>query len=80
VLNVVPPQRAGDIAVRLGLKSTSTQRWAGVNWLTLESVTAAPGVHVLGDAIFPGADLMPKSGHMANQHAKVAAAAIDPTC
>jgi len=30
---------------------------------------------VLGDAIFP-APTMPKSGHMANQHAKVAAAAI----
>jgi sulfide dehydrogenase [flavocytochrome c] flavoprotein subunit len=37
--------------------------------------TAAPGVHVLGDATFP-APLMPKSGHMANQHAKVAAAAV----
>jgi sulfite dehydrogenase len=34
-----------------------------------------PGVHVIGDAIFP-APTMPKSGHMANQHAKVAAAAI----
>ena len=34
-----------------------------------------PGVHVLGDATFP-APLMPKSGHMANQHAKVAAAAV----
>jgi sulfide dehydrogenase [flavocytochrome c] flavoprotein chain len=30
---------------------------------------------VLGDATFPGPG-MPKSGHMANQHAKVAAAAI----
>jgi hypothetical protein len=49
-------------------------RWVGVNWLTMES-TAAPGIHVLGDATFP-APLMPKSGHMANQHAKVAAAAI----
>jgi sulfite dehydrogenase len=49
-------------------------RWVGVNWLTMES-TAAPGVHVLGDATF-SAPAMPKSGHMANQHAKVAAAAI----
>jgi sulfite dehydrogenase len=32
-------------------------------------------VHVLGDATFC-APAMPKSGHMANQHAKVAAAAI----
>jgi sulfite dehydrogenase len=45
-----------------------------VNWLTMES-TAVPGVHVLGDATF-SAPLMPKSGHMANQHAKVAAAAV----
>jgi len=35
----------------------------------------AKGIHVLGDAI-QVAPLMPKSGHMANQHAKVAAAAI----
>jgi sulfite dehydrogenase len=73
VLNVVPPQRAGDIAVAAGLVNVN-KRWVGMNWLTMES-TAAPGVHVLGDATFP-APAMPKSGHMANQHAKVAAAAI----
>ncbi len=73
VLNVVPPQRAGDIARTAGLLNMNN-RWAGVNWLTMES-TAVPGVHVLGDATF-SAPLMPKSGHMANQHAKVAAAAI----
>ena len=73
VLNVIPPQRAGDIAAKAGLVNMNN-RWVGVNWLTMES-TAAPGIHVLGDATFP-APLMPKSGHMANQHAKVAAAAI----
>jgi sulfide dehydrogenase [flavocytochrome c] flavoprotein chain len=73
VLNVVPPQRAGDLARTAGLVNINN-RWAGVNWQTMES-TALPGVHVLGDATFP-APLMPKSGHMANQHAKVAAAAI----
>jgi len=73
VLNVIPPQRAGDIARTAGLLNMNN-RWVGVNWLTMES-TAAPGVHVLGDATF-SAPLMPKSGHMANQHAKVAAAAI----
>jgi sulfite dehydrogenase len=73
VLNVVPPQRAGDIAKSTGLINVN-QRWSGVNWLTMES-TAVAGVHVLGDATFPGPG-MPKSGHMANQHAKVAAAAI----
>jgi sulfite dehydrogenase len=73
VLNVVPPQRAADLARTAGLVNINN-RWAGVNWLTMES-TVAPGVHVLGDATFP-APLMPKSGHMANQHAKVAAAAV----
>jgi len=73
VLNVIPPQRAGDLARSAGLINVNN-RWAGVDWLTMES-TAVKGVHVLGDATFP-APLMPKSGHMANQHAKVAAAAI----
>jgi len=73
VLNVIPPQRAGNIARTAGLLNMNN-RWVGVNWLTMES-TAAPGVHVLGDATF-SAPAMPKSGHMANQHAKVAAAAI----
>ena len=73
VLNVIPPQRAGDLARTSGLVNVNN-RWAGVDWLTLES-TAVKGVHVLGDATF-SAPAMPKSGHMANQHAKVAAAAI----
>jgi sulfide dehydrogenase [flavocytochrome c] flavoprotein subunit len=73
VLNVVPPQRAGDIARQAGLVNVNN-RWVGVNWLTMES-TAVPGIHVLGDATFPGPG-MPKSGHMANQHGKVCAAAI----
>ena len=42
--------------------------------MTLESVKV-PNVHVLGDSTLsaPG---MPKSGHMANQHGKAAAAAV----
>ncbi|MCE9639891.1 MAG: NAD(P)/FAD-dependent oxidoreductase [Betaproteobacteria bacterium] len=73
VLNVVPPHRAGNIAQSTGL-ITANNRWCGVNWLTMESVKV-PGVHVLGDATL-SAQLMPKSGHMANQHAKVCAAAV----
>ncbi|HLL18745.1 MAG TPA: NAD(P)/FAD-dependent oxidoreductase [Rubrivivax sp.] len=73
VLNVIPPQRGADIARSAGLLNTNN-RWVGVDWLTMEA-TAAPGIHVLGDATF-SAPAMPKSGHMANQHAKVAAAAI----
>ena len=73
VLNVVPPHRAGDVATRSGIKLIN-DRWVDIDWLSMES-TSTPGVHVLGDAIFP-APTMPKSGHMANQHGKLAAAAI----
>jgi len=73
LLNVLPPQRAGQIAVQTGL-ANSNARWVGVNYLTFES-TAAKDVHVIGDSIQLAAG-MPKSGHMANSHAKVAAAAI----
>ena len=73
VLNVIPPQRAGNISTQSGLKLINN-RWVDINWLTMES-TNTPGVHVLGDAVFP-APTMPKSGHMANQHGKLAAAAI----
>ena len=73
VLNILPTMSAGEIAVKSGL-ANSNGRWVNVNFLNFES-TARKDVHVLGDAI-QVAPLMPKSGHMANQHAKVAAAAI----
>ncbi len=73
VLNVLPPMRAGNIAQQAGL-ITANNRWCGVDWLSMESL-ARPGIHVLGDATL-SAPAMPKSGHMANQHGKVAAAAI----
>jgi len=74
VLNVLPAMRAGAIAVQTGLNNLGSNRWCGVNYLNFES-TVAKDVHVLGDSIqiAPG---MPKSGHMANSHGKVAAAAI----
>jgi sulfide dehydrogenase [flavocytochrome c] flavoprotein subunit len=73
VLNVLPPMRAGAIAVSTGL-ANSNARWCNVNWLNFES-TSARHIHVIGDSI-QIASLMPKSGHMANSHAKVVAAAI----
>jgi len=73
VLNLIPPQRAADIARDAGL-ITANNRWCEIDWLTTESVKVK-NVHVLGDATL-SAPLMPKSGHMANQHAKAAAAAI----
>ena len=73
VLNVVPPQRAGAIARELGM-ANANNRFCQIDFRTFES-TAQPNIHVLGDAIQPG-PAMPKSGHMANQHGKVAANAI----
>jgi NADPH-dependent 2,4-dienoyl-CoA reductase/sulfur reductase-like enzyme len=73
VLNVIPPQRAGAIAAQAGV-ITANNRWCEVDFLSFESIKV-PKVHVVGDAI-QIAPAMPKSGHMANQHGKVAAAAI----
>ena len=73
VLNVLPPQRAGNIARDAGV-ITANNRWCEVDFLTFESIRVKNG-HVLGDAI-QIAPAMPKSGHMANQHAKVCAAAV----
>ena len=74
VINALPAMRAGKIAQQTGLVNMANNRWCGVNYLTFES-TAAKDVFVIGDSI-QIAQLMPKSGHMANNHAKVAAAAI----
>jgi sulfite dehydrogenase len=73
VLNVVPPQRAADIARKSGL-ITHNNRWCDVDWRTLES-KAVKNIHILGDATLsaPG---MPKSGHMANAQGKICAAAL----
>ena len=73
VLNVVPPHKAGLFAERAGL-ITANNRWCGIDWLTGESL-AQKNIHVLGDATLsaPG---MPKSASMANQQAKVCAAAV----
>ncbi len=73
VLNVIPAMKAGGIARSAGLANVNN-RWCDVDFLTYES-KVMPGVHVLGDSIAatPG---MPKSGFMANQHAKTCAAAI----
>ena len=73
VLNVLPTMGAASLVVDAGL-ATVNKRWAPVKFLNFES-TQAKDVHIIGDSIqvAPG---MPKSGHMANQHAKVTAAAI----
>ncbi len=73
VLNVLPNMSAGGIAMQSGLANVNN-RWCNVDYLTFES-TAAKDVHVIGDSVL-AAPLMPKSGHMANSHGKVVAAAV----
>ncbi len=72
VLNVVPRQRAGEVCDLAGARNDSNKVWCTVNLATFES-TSVPNVHIIGDSV--GAPL-PKSGHMATNHAKVCAAAI----
>jgi NADPH-dependent 2,4-dienoyl-CoA reductase/sulfur reductase-like enzyme len=71
VLNVLPPMKAGGAAAAF---ITVNKRWCEVDWVTYES-KAAKGVHILGDSL-QIAPAMPKSGSMANAHAKVCAAAV----
>lgn len=72
VWNVIPSQRAGELALQAGLGGG--QGWCEVDFLSYES-RLVPAVHVIGDAI-ASAPGTPKSAHMANQQAKVCAAAI----
>ncbi len=71
VVNVIPPQRAANIARDAGL--TEDGDWCVVNQATFESAVA-PGIHVLGDAAIAGA--MPKSGFSAGSQGKMCAAVI----
>ncbi|HQP43710.1 MAG TPA: FAD/NAD(P)-binding oxidoreductase [Thermoanaerobaculales bacterium] len=71
VLNVIPAQRAGQIAFDAGLVNVN-DRWAGVDAQTFSS-TAAPDVFIVGDA---NGSSVGKSGHFANSEGKLVAAAI----
>ncbi len=72
VVNLIPPQRAGHIAVAAGVVGPD-KNWCPVNPTTFES-TIHKGIHVIGDACIAGA--MPKSGYSANSEAKVCATNI----
>jgi len=72
VMNVVPKQRAGEVCGLAGARNDSTGNWCTVNLATFESTTV-PNVHIIGDSVLSN---LPKSGHMATNHAKVCAAAI----
>jgi sulfide dehydrogenase [flavocytochrome c] flavoprotein chain len=72
VVNVIPPQRAGTIAVQADLVGAD-KRWCEVDHVTYESVKAK-NVHVMGDSTtgLP----VPKSGTIANAMGKICANAV----
>lgn len=72
VINLIPAQRAGNIAVAAGLVGDD-KKWCPVNQVTFESAKHKD-IHVIGDACIAGP--MPKSGYSANSEAKVCAANV----
>jgi sulfide dehydrogenase [flavocytochrome c] flavoprotein chain len=72
VVNVIPPQRAGTIAVQADLVGAD-KRWCEVDHVTYESVKHRT-VHVVGDSTtgLP----VPKSGTIANAMGKICANAV----
>ncbi len=72
VLNLIPPQRAGTIAVTADLVGAD-KRWCEVNHLTYESVKHK-NIHVIGDSTI-GLPV-PKSGNIANSMGKICAVAV----
>lgn len=71
VANIIPPQRAGQIAELAGVADRTG--WCPIDPVTFES-RLHPNVHVIGDAAIAGA--MPKSAFSANAQAKICAAAV----
>jgi sulfide dehydrogenase [flavocytochrome c] flavoprotein chain len=72
VLNLIPPQRAGTIAVQADLVGAD-KRWCEVDHVTYESVKHR-NAHVVGDATI-GLPV-PKSGTIANAMGKICANAV----
>lgn len=71
VVNLIPHQTAGKIAVITGL--TDKTGWCPVDPRTFES-KLHPHIHVIGDSAIAGT--LPKSGFAASSEAKMCAAAI----
>jgi NADPH-dependent 2,4-dienoyl-CoA reductase/sulfur reductase-like enzyme len=72
VINLIPPQRAGAIAVQSDLAGAD-KRWCEVDHVTYESVKHR-NVHVIGDSTI-GLPV-PKSGTIANSMGKICAHAV----
>ncbi|HML91380.1 NAD(P)/FAD-dependent oxidoreductase [Methyloceanibacter sp.] len=71
VANIIPPQRAGGIALETGLADETG--WCPIDPVTFES-RLQPNIHVLGDASIAGA--MPKSAFSANAQGKICAVQV----
>jgi len=72
VVNLIPQQRAGALAMASGLATANGGRFVPVDGRSY-ACSAAPLVHVIGDA---AATIQPKAGHIANQEAKLCADAL----
>jgi sulfide dehydrogenase [flavocytochrome c] flavoprotein subunit len=72
VINLIPPQRAGAIAVETDLVGAD-KRWCEVDHVTYES-NKQKNIHVVGDSTI-GLPV-PKSGNIANAMGKICAAAV----
>jgi NADPH-dependent 2,4-dienoyl-CoA reductase/sulfur reductase-like enzyme len=72
LINLIPPQRAGAIAVNADLVG-GDKRWCEVDHVTYESVKQK-NIHVIGDATI-GLPV-PKSGNVANAMGKICATAV----
>lgn len=71
VLNIIPPQTAGRLALDTGL-GNGNKHWCDVNFLDYQSKNI-PDIHILGDSV---SSTPPKSAHVATSQAKVCANAI----
>ncbi|MEO1660580.1 MAG: NAD(P)/FAD-dependent oxidoreductase [Pseudomonadota bacterium] len=71
VVNIIPPQKAGDIAIKAGV--TDATGWCPIKPLDFESRLQSD-IHVIGDATI--AAPMPKSAFSANLQAKICAIGI----
>lgn len=68
VANIIPPQKAGEIAHQAGV--TDASGWCPIDPVSFESLIH-PNIHIIGDASI--ANAMPKSAFSANAQAKVCA-------
>jgi sulfide dehydrogenase [flavocytochrome c] flavoprotein subunit len=72
VINLIPPQRAADLAINSGLSGSGD--WCEVDGLTFES-KVFKNIHILGDAAIVGD--MPKSGFSAATQGKACAHVVN---